>query len=185
MEAVRPVSAPLDEAAIRPFLETVSAQGVEAFALEGRIAELEERLDHTLRLQKQQEEDLVQARRRSEWLERLLRDKDADRAGRLIRPAKVALFGASAAGVACVAELAGKHGIQVHCFFDNDPARWGSAVAGVRVRKPSVAAFDQVDFIVVSSVHVDAISRQVVDAGYGHKLVLDFAVLAATADMLG
>lgn len=184
-EAVRPPSPPLDEAAIRPFVETVSTQGVEAFALEGRIAELEERLDQALRLQKQHEGDLLQARRRNEWLQQCLRDKDAARLGSLSRPAKVALFGASSAGMQCAADLARRDGIHVHCFLDNDPARWGSAVAGVRVRKPSSAAFDQVDFIVVSSVHVDAISRQVVDAGYGHKLVLDSAVLAATADTLG
>jgi FlaA1/EpsC-like NDP-sugar epimerase len=97
-------------------------------------------------------------------------------------PARVGLFGASTAGVQCLETLRDDPRLRIHCFFDNDPARWGSAVAGLRVRKPTPAAFAEVDFIVVSSMHVDAIVQQVIDAGYGRKLVLDASALAARVE---
>ena len=43
---------------------------------------------------------------------------------------------------------------------------------------PDGAALDSVDAVVVSSMHREAIARQVAALGHGHKLVLDYATIA-------
>ena len=178
-ETGRPAAPPLDAVALRSFADVVSAQGVETFALQSRVAELETRVIEAEGAGDQQQEERVRTERRLELLQRILEEKTAAESSTRTVPATVALFGASSAGVQCFEGLRDDPGVRIHCFFDNDPARWGSAVAGLRVRKPTPAAFNEVDFIVVASMHVDAIVRQVIDAGYGRKLVLDARALSS------
>lgn len=181
-ETGRQPSAPLDAVSLRSFADTASAQAVETFALQRRIAELEAKLSEADGVRRSREEELTRVERRVQLLQRVLHGKAAAAAAQRTMPARVGLFGASTAGVQCLETLRDDPRLRIHCFFDNDPARWGSAVAGLRVRKPTPAAFAEVDFIVVSSMHVDAIVQQVIDAGYGRKLVLDASALAARVE---
>jgi hypothetical protein len=174
-EIARPSVPSLAAEALAAFVPAVSAQGSEAFALEARIAEVESCLHAARAAHAQQAAELTallaEAREREAWLRGLLRDKDAARSA--LRPVRVGLFGAAAAGVRWAAALGAEPGVHLHCFFDNDPARWGTIVAGLRVRQPTPAALDEVDLVVVSSVHAEAIGRQVAAAGHGARLVLD------------
>jgi hypothetical protein len=185
-ELARPAGLAPNAASLRAFTELASTQAVEAFAQQARIDALEDRhieLDAAIR---DQQELHRRERRRVECLRDALVHRDADRLTGLSRPARIALFGASAAGTRDVARLSGHAGVRIECLFDNDPSRWNTSVAGVRVRKPDAPAFAAVDFIVISSVHVEEIARQVIDAGHGKRVVpdvdalLDALALAAT-----
>lgn len=177
-ETGRPAAAPLDSVSLRSFADVVSAQGVETFGLQKRVAELEARVSEEEAARDHQRRELAAMQTRLQLLAGILREKTAAEVSGRTMPVKVGLFGASSAGIQCFEHLRDDPGVRVHCFFDNDPARWGSAVAGLRVRKPTAAAFGEVEFIIVSSMHVDAIVRQIVDAGHGRKLVLDPRALA-------
>lgn len=177
VELTRPSSPLRDPLAMRSFVEVASIQGAEAFALQARISELESSLSAATAANAAQQRQLNDARRREALLGECLRERDGLYAASLARRAKVGLFGASAAGVQRLAELQVNPTIDIHGFFDNDPARWGTRVAGLPVMKPGRAAFESIDLIVISSMHVEAIARQVIEAGYGRKLVLDPSLL--------
>ena len=93
----------------------------------------------------------------------------------------VALFGASTAGAQLLLRLRLDPDADVQYFIDNSPQKWLQTLAGLPIRRPEPAAFAGVDLIVVSSVHAAAITQQVVDAGYAHKLVIDASRLAPHA----
>lgn len=91
----------------------------------------------------------------------------------LTSPIRVALFGASSLGREKAALVRAQTGLALVCAFDNDPSKWTTAFEGVPVRRPEAVAFAAVDLIVLSSMHVQAIAEQVIDAGFGHALLPD------------
>ena len=88
-------------------------------------------------------------------------------------PLRVALFGASSLGRSVAARLHSMAGLELTSVLDNDATKWETSLDGVTIVKPDAAALGAADVVLVSSVHGDAIARQVIDAGHGHKLVFD------------
>ena len=93
-------------------------------------------------------------------------------------PLRLALFGASSRGRALSARMHATPGVALSLVFDNDPTKAGMLLDGRRIMPPDGAALDSVDAVVVSSMHREAIARQVAALGHGHKLVLDYATIA-------
>ena len=98
------------------------------------------------------------------------------------RPIRVALFGASNFGRASASRLADVPTIERACFVDNDPAKWSQTLDGLPVLPPTPAVLDSVDVVVVTTMHRGAVARQIIDAGYAHKLLVEFDALIATAE---
>lgn len=94
------------------------------------------------------------------------------------RPVQVALFGASTRGRQVVDELTDCRGITLCGVFDNDATKWHTSFSGLPVLPPTPAAFGAVDVVLVSSLHADAIARQVTAAGFGTRLMFDVQALA-------
>ncbi len=92
-------------------------------------------------------------------------------------PLRVALFGASARGRQCLADLALTPGVRVTAFFDNDPAKWGTAVEGVDVRRPEQGRFADIDAVVVSTAFAAPVVHQLVRLGLAAKVVMSPAAL--------
>lgn len=84
-------------------------------------------------------------------------------------PAALVLFGAGAATPALAASLQ-PHRFAVTAIFDNDAARWGSALAGVPIEPPEYRADTSV--VVASLTHADAIVGQLRALGYPAERVL-------------
>lgn len=103
---------------------------------------------------------------------------DAAPTGR--EPLRIGLFGASSRGRAAAEAIGTMPDVVISRVFDNDAATWGTPLAGVPISRPDVDALRAVDVVLVTSMHVDAIVRQVADAGCGHALLLDVADLSAT-----
>lgn len=84
-------------------------------------------------------------------------------------PVPTAVFGAGAATPSVIAALRPER-FALQTIFDNDPAKWGRAVAGLTVEAP---AFRPHTTVVVSSLtHAEAISRQLIAIGYSPDRVL-------------
>ena len=64
---------------------------------------------------------------------------------------KVALFGAGARGLQCLAALADDARFEITGFFDNDPRKWRTTIDGLPVLEPTAAACGAVDAIIVAS----------------------------------
>jgi polysaccharide pyruvyl transferase WcaK-like protein len=92
---------------------------------------------------------------------------------------RVALFGASSLGRSLAARLRTIPRVDVRWFFDNDSQKWGQQVDGIPVVRPDAESYEMADVIVVTSVYIDEIIRQVTDAGWSHKLILDVTLLEA------
>ncbi|MEP7118859.1 MAG: hypothetical protein ABI880_14815, partial [Acidobacteriota bacterium] len=99
-------------------------------------------------------------------------------AGATPAPLRLALFGASSLGRDVAARVSATPGVELALVFDNDVSKAGTFLAGARITAPDSAALDDVDLVLVSSMHGEAIARQVTALGHGHKLVRD-------ADALG
>lgn len=95
-------------------------------------------------------------------------------------PLRIGLFGASSRGRSTAEAIRTLPDVVVARVFDNDAATWGTHLAGVPISRPDVDALRAVDVVLVASMHVDAIVRQVADAGCGHALLLDVADLSTT-----
>lgn len=90
---------------------------------------------------------------------------------------RVALFGASERGRQCLDELRETARVEVVCFFDNAPGKWGTTWHGVPVVRPLPERCDDVDAIVIATVHVGAVFAQVRRLGAGRKVALSPADL--------
>jgi glycosyltransferase involved in cell wall biosynthesis len=81
---------------------------------------------------------------------------------------RLALFGASMMGRACLEELRAQD-IRVECFLDNDPAKWGTYVAGLEIRQPSAGVLADLDLIWLTSLYADQIEDQLEGLGAAAK----------------
>jgi hypothetical protein len=95
---------------------------------------------------------------------------------------KVALFGAGARGVQCLAALAGDTRFEVVCFFDNDPRKWNTALRDIPICEPTSAACEAVDAIVLASVYAKEILAQLTRLGVAGKVSLSPPQLARQTD---
>ena len=88
---------------------------------------------------------------------------------------RIALFGASTKGRACLRALGRRTDVHVQCFLDNDPAVWGSEVDGIPVRAPGASTCAGLSAIVISSLHVDAIFHQLARLGFADRTAVSLA----------
>jgi len=158
-------------AALQPFVAAVSTQADEALALEARLIAADE---HRVRLEAELEA--------AAWIARVLQAKDRLQFERRSTAATtVAVFGASEGGRQAAGRLRRMAGVTLACFIDNDRGKWGQCVDGIPVVEPGPDAYAGVDVILPATIHLGAIIRQVVVAGYASKLLLDEAVLSGGA----
>ena len=98
---------------------------------------------------------------------------------------KIALFGAGARGVQCLAALAGDTRFEIVRFFDNDPKKWNTALQGIPICEPTAKACDEVDAIILASVYAKEILAQLTRLGCAGKVALSPPHLARQAGHAG
>src|SRR5262245_51215580 len=77
-----------------------------------------------------------------------------------LTPIRVGLFGASSMGRTCLEQLRARPAVTPVCFFDNDTAKWGTAVDGLPVRKPSRDALADIDVVLIATMYVSEVQAQ-------------------------
>jgi len=85
---------------------------------------------------------------------------------------KIALVGAGARGLQCLAALAGDTRFEVVRFFDNDPKKWNTTLRDVPIAEPTAKACNEVDAIVLASVYAKEILAQLTRLGCAGKVAL-------------
>lgn len=106
------------------------------------------------------------------------------------RHVRVGLFGASSLGRRALGEARRTPGVEVVCFFDNDPAKWGRHVDGLVVDRPTTEALARVDLIWITSCYASEILAQLEALGVTVPTVLSSGELGgvlqqAAADAAG
>jgi hypothetical protein len=85
---------------------------------------------------------------------------------------KVALFGAGARGLQCLAALEGDMRFEVVRFFDNDPKKWNTTLRDIPICEPTAKACGDVDAIILASVYAKEILAQLTRLGCAGKVAL-------------
>jgi glycosyltransferase involved in cell wall biosynthesis len=86
-------------------------------------------------------------------------------------PLRVALFGAGARGLQCLAALRGDRRLRVVAFFDNDPGKWDTTRHGLPVHQPTAEHCSAVDAIILASQYGSEILAQLTRLGFADKAV--------------
>jgi len=89
---------------------------------------------------------------------------------------RVAVCGAGTAGMQAWETLT-PHGVEVVAFLDNDRRRWGTCFLGAPVGSPTDLDPVDVDFVLVASVHAEAITRQLLGLGIPPAKIATAAML--------
>jgi hypothetical protein len=92
-------------------------------------------------------------------------------------PIKIALFGASSAGLRAATELRQVDGLVPISFLDNDPTKWNFVYAGLPVRSPLPEEIEKVDAILISSIHLAEITQQLHALGCSDRVALNIEEL--------
>ncbi len=88
-------------------------------------------------------------------------------------PKRVGLFGASSRGSQYLKSLAGNSRLLPVCFFDNDPAKWGTHFESLPVLSPEIANLELVDLMLVASIRVTEIVDQLTALGWKRRVAID------------
>lgn len=86
---------------------------------------------------------------------------------------KIAVFGAGAGGQGALRRLRGRglRHLRVMHVFDNDRRKWGTALDGVAIVRPTRRLVAAVDYVLVASIHASDIRDQLTELGGAHKVV--------------
>jgi len=82
------------------------------------------------------------------------------------RRARIAIFGAGAAGVRCSKKLIGSKQFQITAVIDNDRRKQGQRLAGIPIEPPERLARRNWDFILIASAFYPDIIAQLIYLGY-------------------
>jgi len=88
-------------------------------------------------------------------------------------PLRVGLFGASSRGRQLLKQLAEEPGLLAACFFDNDPAKRGTAFESLPVLAPEITNLVSVDAILLASVAAREIYEQLAALGLERLVAFD------------
>lgn len=105
----------------------------------------------------------------AQWLEETVFSSGPERFRDALHSARrVCLFGAAYMGLTAAELLSGpRWNVRVTCFCDNDPAKWGQSIGGLRCVSPTDLEDDPAGTVVlIASRHYPAIHQQLAPLGF-------------------